>query len=78
MAELNVERKQKTVWGWVVAVIIALLIIWALFVFLGDDDVGDVTLVPTQSMSTPAQPQPVHLIAATPFITDSITDSMST
>lgn len=42
MAEINVERK-KTVWPWIIAIIIAVLLIWALMAMLGRDDTATTT-----------------------------------
>lgn len=45
MADINVERKGASVWPWILGLLVAALLIWALVGLFGDDEEGE-TAVP--------------------------------
>lgn len=63
MAEIHVEKK-KSHWLWIVAAIIALLLIWAL-VAINDRDADDVAVAPAETSVV----DPVGPVDATPGLT---------
>lgn len=53
MAEINVERKKNSHWGWIIGALIALLVIWALIEMLDRDDDNAVVAPATTSQVAP-------------------------
>lgn len=49
MAEINVERKDRSIWPWILGLLLLLLAIWGLVELLGDDD--DVVEQPVAGMT---------------------------
>lgn len=60
MAEINVERKKKSHWGWIIAALIALLVIWAVIEMLDRDGEEAAVAPAATSQVEPAGP-PVAL-----------------
>ena len=57
MADINVERKQRSIWPWIVGLLVLALLIWLLAsMFNGDDDEGRVGDEPT--VGAPATTSP--------------------
>lgn len=68
MADINVERKERSIWPWILGLLALLLLIW-LLVELFDRDRGDVAVAPvadTAAMVTPAAPPPPVPVAQGP------------
>lgn len=66
MADINVERKGANIWPWILGLIVAALLIWALMGLFGDDD-ADVELVEPASEVGPnpqTTPPPAPLDSA--------------
>ena len=40
MADINVERKGTSIWPWIIGLLVAALLIWALTGLFGDDEAG--------------------------------------
>ncbi|MEJ8800739.1 hypothetical protein [Pontibacter sp. H249] len=38
MAEINIERKKKPIWPWILLLVIVALLIWAIYELLTDDN----------------------------------------
>lgn len=56
MADINVERKQRSIWPWIVGLLVLALLIWLLAsMFNGGDDagVGDETTVEAPAANSP-------------------------
>jgi hypothetical protein len=56
MADINVERKQRSIWPWIVGLLVLALLIWLLAsMFNGDDDevVVDETTVEAPATNSP-------------------------
>jgi hypothetical protein len=66
MAEINIERKTKPVWPWLLLVLVIALLAWALYQFTNepDDDI-DAEEVPATGLVMPAPPQPLRILCAT-------------
>ncbi|HEX2190892.1 MAG TPA: hypothetical protein VHG51_18435 [Longimicrobiaceae bacterium] len=47
MADINVERKQRSIWPWIVGLLVLALLIWLLASMFNDDDDGAVVEDPT-------------------------------
>lgn len=58
MADINVEHKKKAVWPWIIAAIVAILVIWALIQLFDDDDAEGVIAPAAQSSSMPVPFEP--------------------
>ena len=63
MADINVERKGTSIWPWIIGLLVAALLIWALMGLFGDDDADVDTVDPavetnTGQAATPATPPP--------------------
>lgn len=71
MAKINVEHKKKSVWPWIIGVVVAILIIWALFQLFDNDDAQAVPPPPTQSSSVPNQIEPA--VPATAYRAPNVT-----
>lgn len=56
MADINVERKEGSIWPWLIGLIVLLLLGWLLFSMLGDDQ-DDVTV--TEPVTEEVAPAPV-------------------
>lgn len=65
MAEINIEKKKKPVWPWILLVILLVLIGWVAYEFLRDDTSVDVDVdTNTTGMVEQARPQsPQHFVA---------------
>lgn len=75
MAEIHVEKK-KSIWPWIIAALIALLVIWAL-IELFDNDADDVAVAPT-AIEAPVATAPVTtdpLASTQPLGADTTADS---
>jgi hypothetical protein len=66
VADINVERKQPSVWPWVIGLIVLALVIWALVEMFGGNDGtagmdvdADTTAVETPGATTPPAAAPV-------------------
>lgn len=55
MAKIGIEEK-KSVWPWIIAAIVVLLLIWALVTMLGRDQTGVGPAGADQTTATPASP----------------------
>lgn len=58
MADINVERKQRSIWPWIVGLLVLALLIWLLAsMFNGDDEAtttgGDETRVEAPATGSP-------------------------
>jgi hypothetical protein len=57
MADINVERKQRSIWPWIVGLLVLALLIWLLAsMFNGNDDdggVADETTVEAPAANSP-------------------------
>ncbi|MFC0677799.1 hypothetical protein ACFFGH_08105 [Lysobacter korlensis] len=58
MAEINVERKKKSHWGWIIGALIALLVIWALIEML-DRDEEEAVVAPAATTQVAPVAEPV-------------------
>ena len=60
MAEINIERKKKSMWPWVILLLVIIaLIVWALYKMTDDTSETDYEQTPATGMVSPA---PAHLI----------------
>ncbi|WP_018477686.1 hypothetical protein [Pontibacter roseus] len=59
MVEINIEKKKKPVWPWILLLIILALIGWAVYEMLSSPAADSVdTTTNTTGMVEPAKPQP--------------------
>lgn len=63
MAEIHIEKK-KSIWPWIVAALVALLVIWALVEFTDRDDAEVAAVEPVASPVVGTPDQPVDATAA--------------
>ncbi|HEV2149857.1 MAG TPA: hypothetical protein VGR37_20835 [Longimicrobiaceae bacterium] len=42
MADINVERKQRNIWPWIIGLIVLALLVWLLASMFGRDDEAEV------------------------------------
>ncbi len=60
MAEINVERKDRSPWMWIIGVLAALLLIWGMVeLFDGDDDLAELPVATEPVATTPMATTPV-------------------
>lgn len=52
MADINVERKQRSIWPWIVGLLVLALLIWLLASMFNDDD--DAVVVDETTVEAPA------------------------
>ena len=66
MAEINIERKKKPIWPWLLLILLVGLLIWGLYEFTNEPDEVEVREVPATGMVIPAgaQSQPLSYSAA--------------
>ena len=57
MADINVERKQRSIWPWIVGLLVLALLIWLLASMLNGDDDDRVETEQT-TIETPATTSP--------------------
>lgn len=65
MAEINIERK-KSIWPWIIAALVAALLIWALLEMLDRDDPVDPAAGAVTADQTATAPAAVAPVATTP------------
>ncbi|MBC5772724.1 hypothetical protein H8S95_01500 [Pontibacter sp. KCTC 32443] len=58
MAEINIERKKRPVWPWILLLIILALLAWALYEMLSDRDETDVEESAETGMVVPLETMP--------------------
>jgi len=65
MAEINIERKKKPVWPWILLLVIVALLVWAIYELTNDR--GDTTLTeePATGMVLATEPTNPITYAAT-------------
>ena len=56
MAEINIERKKRSVWPWILLLAILALLAWAIYELTNDRNDVDVEEVPATGMVIPASP----------------------
>ncbi|MCX2739040.1 hypothetical protein [Pontibacter anaerobius] len=60
MAEINIERKKKTMWPWVILLLVIIaLIAWALYELTNEPDEVEYEEVPATGMVVPAHTEHV-------------------
>lgn len=59
MAEIDIQRK-KSVWPWIIAAIVLIAIIWALFEFVGNDEAEVYSVAEEPVASTPMAGEPTQ------------------
>ena len=57
MVEINIERKKKPVWPWILLLLIVGLLIWAIYEFTNDRNDIETTDQPETGMLKPAEQQ---------------------
>ena len=50
MVEINIEKKKKPVWPWILLLVILGLLIWAIYEFTNDRDTAETAALPTSGM----------------------------
>ena len=65
MAKIRVEQKKKSVWPWIIAAIVVLLLLWALVAMLGRDERAAVPVGADQTAAPMTTPAPVTAPATT-------------
>lgn len=65
MADLNVERKQRSIWPWIIGLIVLALLVWLLASMFGDDDREVVTDDPAAE-AVVVEPAPGEVPVTTP------------
>ncbi|AKD05039.1 hypothetical protein POKO110462_17740 [Pontibacter korlensis] len=59
MAEINIERKKKPTWIWIILLLVVIaLVAWALYELTDDDNEVEVDEAPTTGMVLPAEELP--------------------
>jgi hypothetical protein len=69
VADINVERRERSVWPWIIGLIILALLIWLLWSWMGNGDTrADPVPVDTVRADTPmgVTPAPPPAVADTP------------
>jgi hypothetical protein len=69
VADINVERRERSVWPWIIGLIILALLIWLLWSWMGNGDTRvDPMPVDTVRADTPmvVAPAPPPMVADTP------------
>ncbi|MFD2515190.1 hypothetical protein ACFSRY_15055 [Pontibacter locisalis] len=65
MAEINIERKKKPVWPWVLLLLLVALLAWGLYVLTNEPEEIEVEEIPETGMVVPAEaPQPLYSYVA--------------
>lgn len=64
MAEINIERKKRPIWPWLLLILLVGLLIWGLYEFTNEPDEVEVDEVPATGMVIPAPAQPQALYYA--------------
>lgn len=57
MAEINIERKKKPVWPWLLLLLIVALLIWAIFELTNNNEEVDEDEVAQSTLVLPGKPQ---------------------
>jgi hypothetical protein len=52
VADINVERKEGSVWPWIIGLVVLALLIWLLWSWMGDRDRTDDTVIPADTIRT--------------------------
>lgn len=55
MADINVERKQRSIWPWIIGLLVLALLIWGASEMLGGDD-DETVVVEETTVEAPAAP----------------------
>ena len=50
MVEINIEKKKKPVWPWILLLVIVALLIWAIYEFTSDRNTTETAVLPTSGM----------------------------
>jgi flagellar basal body-associated protein FliL len=58
MAEINIEKKKKSVWPWLLLLVLVALIAWAIYELTSDKNEVEEVEAPATGVVLPAQPQP--------------------
>jgi hypothetical protein len=64
MAEINIVRKKKPVWPYLLVLLIIALIAWALYNFTDEPNETEAEEAPATGLVIPAPPQPVAILEA--------------
>ncbi|MEJ8755585.1 hypothetical protein WG947_01140 [Pontibacter sp. H259] len=65
MAEINIERRKKPVWPWILLLLIVALLIWAIYEMTNDRDDIDTEEVQETGMLLPAENYTPQVYATT-------------
>jgi hypothetical protein len=57
MAEIKIERKKKSVWPWLLLLVLVALLAWALYELTSNKNEVEEVDAPATGMVIPAQPQ---------------------
>jgi hypothetical protein len=66
MADINVERKQRSIWPWIIGLIVLALLVWLLASMFGDDDREEVVVEEPAAEAVVVDPAPVEAPVTTP------------
>ncbi|WP_162345674.1 hypothetical protein [Pontibacter fetidus] len=58
MVEINIEKKKKPVWPWILLLIILGLLVWAIYEFTNDRDNAEAAALPTSGIPATASQVP--------------------
>jgi hypothetical protein len=51
VADINVERKEGSVWPWIIGLVVLALLIWLLWSWMGDRDRTDDAVIPADTVT---------------------------
>jgi hypothetical protein len=56
MVEINIEKKKKPMWPWILLLVIVALLVWAIYELTSDRDTADTAALPVPGMLLAAGP----------------------
>lgn len=56
MAEINIERKERSIWPWIIGAVLVLLLVWGLTGLFDSDEASEVPVATAPAVVEPMQP----------------------